>query len=110
MLEGTRTAITAQELMRSRYTAYVLKNEAYLLRTWHENTRPESLDLALDSTQWESLTLHGSTSGGPTDTEGTVEFTARYKAQGQRHQMRENSRFVRTEGQWQYLDGSVTGT
>jgi len=38
--------------MRSRYSAYVLKLEPYLLATWHATTRPATLDLAADNIKW----------------------------------------------------------
>lgn len=53
----TKTAYpeTPEQLMRSRYTAYVLKNEEYLLNSWHESTRPDSLNIQNDATQWNKL-------------------------------------------------------
>lgn len=93
--------------MRSRYTAFVLHHEAYLLQTWHEKTRPGDLDLTDDATRWESLTLHSTTAGQAEDSTGTVEFTAKFRVAGKRHQMRENSRFIRTPEGWQYVDGTT---
>src|SRR5665647_943856 len=42
----------AAAMMRSRYSAYMLKLEAYLFATWHSSTRPAALDLAADNTKW----------------------------------------------------------
>ncbi|GEM49680.1 preprotein translocase SecA [Deinococcus cellulosilyticus NBRC 106333 = KACC 11606] len=105
MLSGEARASSAEQLMRSRYTAFVLKHQMYLLQTWHESTRPATLDLADDTTRWESLTVHHSEAGQPEDTTGTVEFTARFRLEGKRHQMRENSTFIRTETGWKYVQG-----
>ena len=33
---GARTAATAEQLMRSRYSAFAVSDEDYLLRTWAE--------------------------------------------------------------------------
>jgi len=42
-LDGTDIPATAEALMRSRYTAYTLLCEDYLLATWHVSTRPLQL-------------------------------------------------------------------
>ncbi len=93
----------AASLMRSRYSAYALKLEDYLLATWHSSTRPETLALATDDTKWLGLEVrkHLPTS---TDT-ATVEFVARFKNQGRAHRLHEISRFVHEDGLWFYLDG-----
>ncbi|WP_034344498.1 YchJ family protein [Deinococcus misasensis] len=105
-LQGAR-APTAEQLMRSRYTAYVLHDADYLLYSWHATTRPEALDFSDDTTVWESLKVHHTTHGQPEDREGTVHFTAKYKLHGQKHTMQENSRFLKVDGEWKYLDGEL---
>ncbi|MGC0418944.1 YchJ family protein [Embleya sp. AB8] len=95
-------APTAELLMRSRYSAFAVHDEAYLLRTWHPDTRPDRLDLD-DRTRWVGLEVHTSTAGGPFHQEGTVEFTATYLDRGQRGTLREHSRFVRSDGAWVYV-------
>lgn len=99
-------APTAEALMRSRYTAFVLGDEDYLLRTWHRSSRPDSLGLG-DSPVWIGLEIRSSEAGGSADEEGTVEFVARYIAGGRQGTLRENSRFLREEGRWYYLDGDI---
>lgn len=98
--EPARDALT---LMRSRYSAYVLKLEAYLLATWHDSTRPAALDLAMDNTKWIGLEIrkHNAESAD----RATVEFVARYKIGGRAARLHEVSRFVREDGRWFYLDG-----
>ena len=93
----------AATLMRSRYSAYALKLEAYLLATWHPDTRPAALDLAADNAKWLGLELKKYTpeSAG----RATVEFVARYKIGGRAYRLHEISRFVREEGQWFYVEG-----
>ena len=56
-INSKQTPKSPEQLMRSRYCAYLLKNENYLLNSWHESTRPESLDLTEDSTQWMKLKI-----------------------------------------------------
>lgn len=93
----------ALTLMRSRYSAYVLKREDYLLTTWCHRTRPASLDLAGDMSKWLGLEIKQYT---PQSAErATVEFVARYKIAGRAHRLHELSRFVHEEGHWFYLDG-----
>ena len=55
-LDGGAAAPTAEALMRSRYTAYTLQREDYLLATWHASTRPVQLGLAGEGqTKWIGL-------------------------------------------------------
>jgi SEC-C motif-containing protein len=98
-------APTAEALMRSRYSAFALGDTAYLLRTWHPDTRPKRLRLD-PGQEWTRLEIAGRTGGGLLANEGTVEFRAHYQYQGQRGVLHENSRFRRVDGQWLYLDGT----
>ena len=91
--------------MRSRYCAYVLALEDYLLATWHASTRPASLDFS-DSgkTRWLGLEIkrHTLIDSG----RAQVEFVARYKIGGQSAvRLHEISNFVFEGGQWFYLSG-----
>ena len=87
--------------MRSRYSAFVVGDTAYLLDTWHPSTRPARLRLDR-GVRWLGLQIVEA-AGGPFDTEGTVEFKARHEG-GVQH---ERSRFRRERGRWLYLDGVV---
>lgn len=105
-LKGKQQAATAISLMRSRYTAYVMKNEEYLLRTWHPSTRPDQLGLERgESGHWIGLKVVTTHAGGCDDDAGMVEFVARYKINGKAHRLREKSQFVKEQGEWFYLDG-----
>lgn len=92
--------------MRSRYTAYVLGLEDYLLQTWHPATRPISLDLADNaSIKWIGLQVkHTELSS---ETTATVEFIARYKVGGKAERMHELSQFELIENRWYYLTGEM---
>ena len=106
---GGEPAPDAQALMRSRYTAHVLRDGAYLLATWHPSTRPAALNLDPD-VRWTHLDVLATTGGLLLDAEGTVEFAAHYvvtvgsgeRRAGTQH---ERSRFLREAGRWAYLDG-----
>ena len=103
-LEDRQHAQTALELMRSRYTAYALRDERYLRATWHASTRPIHRLFAYDDPiQWLSLEVRAHEQEGHA---ASVEFVARYKVQGRAHKLHEISRFVWEEGQWLYLDGN----
>jgi SEC-C motif domain protein len=95
----------AERLMRSRYAAYVLKLEDYLLATWHPRTKPAALDLADAPTRWLGLKVLRHEAAD--DDTAIVEFVARYKAGGRTQDFREVSRFVREHGRWLYIDGAV---
>lgn len=103
-VEGAEPAPTAEALMRSRYTAYTLLKEDYLLATWHPSARPASLGLQAEvPTKWLGLEVkrHEQQDAG----HAIVEFVARYKVHGRAHRLHEISRFVREEGRWLYVDG-----
>ncbi|MGY0501265.1 YchJ family protein [Nocardia sp. FBN12] len=104
-LAGEKAAPTAETLMRSRYTAYVVGDVDYLLRSWHPSTRPAELELDRGQ-RWLFLEIVGTQRGGPFDDNGTVEFIAHYKVDGVRDAMHELSTFVRVDGAWVYLDGT----
>ena len=99
-------APTAEALMRSRYTAYTMVHEAYLLATWHPDTRPASLGLN-DEPRPKWLGLQVKCHHQTDETHAEVEFVARYKIGGRAFRLHEISRFIREEGQWYYLDGDA---
>jgi SEC-C motif-containing protein len=104
--------------MRSRYTAYVHGNEAYLRATWEPRTLPaEPLIDQNERLQWlglevkSALRLRQRKAQLPEEQDAdTVEFVARYKVKGRAFRLHEVSRFVREEvggiARWFYLDGS----
>ncbi|OJU88591.1 MAG: hypothetical protein BGO13_05815 [Burkholderiales bacterium 66-5] len=93
----------AESLMRSRYTAFVRKDERYLLATWHADRRPSRVRFEAGG-QWLGLQVRGHRMTG--DASAEVEFVARFRAAGGKaERLRELSRFVREEGRWYYVDG-----
>ena len=99
---GTAKAATAEALMRSRYSAFALGDEAYLLRTWHPSTRPDRLDL--DDRTWTGLEILETTGGSPLHTQGTVRFSAHYADADGPGTQTENSEFERAGADWYYVD------
>lgn len=101
--DGSARAATAEDLMRSRFSAFAVGDEDYLLRTWHPSTRPASVDLD-PRTEWVRLEILGTGEGTPFHNEGTVEFRAVFRERGREDSLREHSRFLRHDGAWVYLD------
>lgn len=101
---GTAAAATAEQLMRSRYSAFAVGDADYLLRSWHPSTRPAELETDADQ-QWRRLDILGTSAGGPFDSAGEVEFRAVFRVGAERGALHERSRFVREDGAWLYLDG-----
>ncbi len=103
---GAENAASAEALMRSRYSAYVLGLEPYLLATWHASTRPAALDLAEEAgTKW--LGLEVKRQQVQDASHATVEFVARYRVAGRGYRLHETSRFVCEDGRWFYVDGDL---
>lgn len=105
----TTPAPDAQSLMRSRYSAFVRENAAYLLATWHASQRPPQLDFE-PGVRWLGLELRSHTQQD--DTHAQVEFVARLRdAGGRASRLHEKSRFVREPDEagvwrWYYLDAA----
>jgi len=90
--------------MRSRYSAFALGFESYLLQTWHSDTRPKSLNINENSpTQW--LGLEVKAVALPDKNNATVEFVVRYIVDNITYHMHEISQFSLIQGRWFYKDG-----
>jgi SEC-C motif domain protein len=88
--------------MRSRYSAYVLGQDDYLLATWHPATRPASAAYGPDGLRWLGLEVRRHVQVD--ENHAIVEFVARSKAGGKASRHHEVSRFERLQGHWFYLD------
>ena len=91
--------------MRSRYSAYVLDLQPYLLATWHASTRPSQLPPPESGLRWLGLDVKRCQAVDADH--ATVEFVARSKLGGRAHRLHEVSRFVREDGCWYYVDGDL---
>ncbi len=90
--------------MRSRYSAYVLQDEAYLQKSWHPSTRPAA-PLTDVKVKWLGLEVRAADEEGDS---ATVEFVARCRVEGRGQRMHEVSRFIKEDGRWFYVDGSFS--
>ncbi|HEY1231060.1 MAG TPA: YchJ family metal-binding protein [Ramlibacter sp.] len=94
----------AESLMRSRYSAFVLEDAAYLLATWHPSTRPPAIEFE-PGLKWLGLEVR---EHRPTDaTHAEVEFVARSRVAGRGHRLHERSRFACEDGRWYYVEGAI---
>jgi SEC-C motif-containing protein len=104
-LDDGLLAPDAESLMRSRYSAFCLEREAYLLKTWHATQRPGSVEFEAD-VKWLGLEVRDVVQLDTTHAQ--VAFVARQKPPGAPAvRLNERSRFVREEGQWLYVDAVV---
>ena len=101
------TAETAEQLMRSRYSAHVLRAIDYIWQSWSETTRqcttPEAIRDWAESCEWLKLDILHTDDGGTADDTGTVTFCAHYRLGDHTHQHPEKSLFQREAGQWHYV-------
>lgn len=110
IIEGKTNAFTAEQLMRSRYTAFTLANVDYLMKSHHPKTRPikekKNMKRWAQSVQWVNLTILNKQKGNETDTEGTVTFKAVFVENGKPDQIYETSNFKKLNNKWVYVDGT----
>jgi len=106
---GVSKPDTAEQLMRSRYTAYYYRLVDYLVITTHPDKLKRSyraeLTRSIGDTEWTGLTILSTSVGTKKDKIGKVEFVASYEMNGKSDSMQEHSRFRRYKGDWVYYDG-----
>ena len=107
--QGKAKPETAEQLMRSRYSAYFFRLVDYLVETTHPDTREPGLKRSLEKiiyqANWRYLNILGVAQVGIDDKRGKVEFVAEYFVDGEPYELHEMSRFKRYKGAWKYLDG-----
>jgi SEC-C motif-containing protein len=109
LLTGRRPAATAEELMRSRFTAHVANDYAYLHRTHRPTANtPYVAEPELAPIQWTKLTVHAHEAGHQPDT-AYVDFSAFFTDEGGEHVIQEKSEFHRVGGRWLYTRAVRTG-
>ena len=112
ILKGRRAAKTAEELLRSRYTAFVRADVEHIRRTRHPRSSTEFDEESVrgwaESSEWHGLEIEKVEGGGEADAQGAIDFVASYtekKGAGERRDHREHALFVRHEGSWLFVDG-----
>ena len=110
-IDGKDLPPTAEALMRSRYSAYVVGKVEYIATTHEPNTREEVDAEAAkswsDSATWVGLEVVSTEDGGTADSIGMVEFIARYTVEDVEYKHHERSTFRKEDDQWFYVDGDM---
>jgi SEC-C motif-containing protein len=111
LIKGERAAETAEQLMRSRYSAYVKKEISYILTSLHPEHRADydekSSRTWAERAQWHGIRILNTTKGGAGDSEGQVEFTVSYTENGMKQEHHELSSFKKEGGAWYFTTGKT---
>jgi len=110
-LTGRAVPATAEQLMRSRFSAYALAKPDYLAATTAAEERAkldlDELGRYCKAVRCIALKILATEAGGPADQTGVVTFHAKLLINGKRMLHWEKSRFVREQDRWVYLDGET---
>ncbi len=113
-LQGKTLPETAEQLMRSRYSAYATQNIEYLKDTlwprYQKTFNPIEVAEYAAQTQWLGLEILATQMGQAADAKGSVLFCAKYLAHGQFGKQRELSLFKKRKGRWYYVEPLEEGT
>jgi len=109
IIKSQQQALTAEQLMRSRYSAYVMKELDYIYQSTLPSQRNDYDEKATrrwaEKSQWEGLEILSTEKGGEEDTDGKVEFIAHFKNKNNRHYHHESADFVKKDGKWYFSEG-----
>jgi len=111
LIRGKKQAQTAEQLMRSRYSAYVKREMDYILSSLHRGNRGDydekSSRAWAESAEWQGIEIIATTGGGPGDEEGQVEFNVTFTEKGSKQEHHELSSFKKENGVWFFTTGKV---
>ena len=111
VIKGEKPAATAEQLMRSRYSAYVKKEMPYILESLHPDHRSDydenSSKAWAERAQWHGIKILSTVKGGIEDSEGQVEFAVSYTENGFRQEHHELSSFKKEKGAWVFTTGKT---
>ncbi len=110
-IKGDKLPQTAEELMRSRYSAYTMAEIEYIKTTTlpkdQKDFDVEAAKAWAEDSEWLGFDLLQKDAGSATDDKGAIEFLVRYKVDGQIENHHEYSTFEKIEGRWFFVDGKV---
>jgi len=113
LISGKQQAVMAEQVMRSRYTAYVKKEMTWLCDSLHPDERAGYDDTGsrawAERAEWHGIKILRTTKGGPEDQDGTVEFVVSFTENGTAQEHHELSSFKKTGGRWYFVNGKVQG-
>ncbi len=105
-ISGENSPSTPEELMRSRYTAYVQANMEYIARTMKspaaDHFNIEASRAWAKKVKWAGLEVVEATQDA---NKGIVEFCAYYAEDNKKEVLHEISEFLFENGKWYYLNG-----
>ncbi len=111
LIKGDRPADTAEQVMRARYSAYVLAEVGYLLSSLHPDHRSDfdekSTRTWAEASEWHGLEIIKTEGGGPEDNVGRVEFVASYTENGIKKNHHEVATFTKKDGAWYFMNGEI---
>ena len=111
LIKNEQSAITAEQLMRSRYSAFVKKEIEYILTSLHPEHRSDYDEQATrawaEGAEWQGIKIVNTVAGGPEDSEGQVEFVASYIEKGNKQEHHELSTFKKEKGIWYFTAGKT---
>jgi len=110
LLQGQAEAESAEQLMRSRYTAFATKNVDYLYETYAGKARRRNakaqIRKGMEGVEWFKLEITAIHEGRKQHKTGEVAFVAYYRKGNQEFTLRERSYFIREKGKWKYARAS----
>ncbi len=110
IIKGEVQAKTPEQVMRSRYSAYVNADIKYLEESTHPDGRTDFDEEATrtwaENSDWEKLEIISTKGGGPEDSEGFVEFIAHFSQGEAEHKHHELAIFKKEADRWFFLDGN----
>lgn len=113
LISGAARAETAEQLMRSRYSAYVKGEMGYLFETTHPDGRKgydhDGTKEWSENSEWQKLEILAVRGGAAGDQVGEVEFKAYYEGKGAQHIHHEVGVFRKLEDVWFFTDGKIVG-
>jgi SEC-C motif-containing protein len=116
IIQGSRQATTAEELLRARYVAFTQGAIDFILASHHSRTRGEvkrdEIEDWSKNSEWLGLKIVQSQAGQATDQTGEIVFSASYRSNGKTEEHWEKSFFEKEKDGWKFLDahGIQVGT
>ena len=111
VITGIRPAATAEEVMRGRYSAYAKGIIDFILTSTHPDRRSECDEKAIkawsQNAVWDSFEIVSTQKGMAGDSEGEVEFIARFTEDRMKKTLHETGEFKLIDGKWYYVDGKI---
>jgi SEC-C motif-containing protein len=111
IVSGGRSAETAEQLMRARYSAYVFAQMNFVFESTHPDHRQDYDHVGTkewaETAEWQGLEIVSTIKGEADDSVGEVEFIARFSEKGDNREHHEAGQFKRKDGRWYFTEGRM---